>query len=131
MDLFDDVWMAKYREVWNASGEVSGALAIVNFDSTIGWGIAGEARPRGVMVVKNGKAVHAGAYKGEALNWDLRATPESWGQWQRAKVGMAGLGVAVTTGKLKFAAGDYAHMLKNPGMAGPFVNSFGLISQVK
>jgi hypothetical protein len=131
MDLFGDVWMGKYKDAWNATGDVSDALAKINFDSTIAWGIAGEEQPRGVLVVKSGKAIHAGAYKGEELNWDLRATQESWGQWQQNPVGMAGLGVAVTTGKLKFATGDYASMLKNPGMAGPFVSSFGLMSQVK
>lgn len=130
MDLFGDAWMSKYKDVWNAASNVSDALAKINFDSTIGWGIAGEAKPRGVLVVKNGKAIHAGAYKGEELNWDLRATQESWGQWQQTPVSIAGLGMAVTTGKLKFVTGDYSNMLKSPGMAGPFVNSFGLLSQI-
>jgi hypothetical protein len=131
MDLFGDSWMGKYKEVWNAAGDVSDALAKINFDSTIAWGIAGEDKPRGILVVRSGKAVHAGAYNGEDLNWDLRASQESWSQWQQSPVGMTGLGLAVTTGKLKFATGDYTSILKNPSMAGPFVSSFGLMSQVK
>jgi len=131
MEIFNEVWMSKYKDAWNSTGEVSDALAKINFDSTIGWGIAGEEKPRGILVVKGGKAVHAGAYNGENLNWDLRASPENWGQWQSKPIGMAGLGIAVTTGKLKFATGDYTSMIKNPGMAGPFVSSFGLMSQIK
>lgn len=131
MDLFSNIWMGKYKDAWNSTGDVSDALAKINFDSTIAWGIAGEDKPRGVLVVKGGKAVHAGEYKGEDLNWDLRASQENWSQWQQNPIGMVGLGMAVTTGKLKFAAGDYSSMMKNPGMAGPFVNSFGLMSQVK
>ncbi len=40
------------------------------------------------------------------------------------------MGVAVTTGKLKFATGDYASMIKNPKMAGPFIKSFALMSEI-
>jgi len=131
MELFNDAWMGKYKEIWNSTGDVSDALAKIDFDSIIGWGIAGEKFPRGVLIVKSGKAVRAGVYNGELLNWDLRASMDSWGQWQTNPLGMAGLGIAVTTGKLKFATGDYSSMIKNPGMAGPFVNSFGLLSQIK
>lgn len=131
MELFNNDWMGKYKEIWNSTGDVSDALAKINFDSVIGWGIVGEEKPRGVLVVKSGKAVRAGVYNGEPLNWDLRASMDSWGQWQTKPIGMAGLGIAVTTGKLKFATGDYTSMIKNPGMAAPFVNSFGLLSQIK
>lgn len=131
MDLFGDAWMGKYKEVWNAASHISDELAKINFDSTIGWGISGEDKPRGVLVVKGGKAVHGGTYNGENLDWDLRASKESWDQWTEYPVGMAGLGVAVTTGKLKFEAGDYKSMIRNPGMAGPFVSSFGLMGKVR
>jgi hypothetical protein len=43
---------------------------------------------------------------------------------------MAGLGMAFTTGKLKFLEGDYKGMLKDPRMAGPFVKSFSLMGKV-
>ncbi len=40
------------------------------------------------------------------------------------------LGIAVATGKLKFEKGDFASMIKNPSMAGPFVKSFALMAQI-
>jgi hypothetical protein len=131
MIMFDNEWMGKFKDVWNASAEVSEALAKINFDSTIAWGIAGDDKPRGVLVVKGGKAVQGGAYNGEHLNWDLRASQKHWDAWQQSPMGMAGLGMAVATGKLKFIVGDYGSMLKNPAMATPFVNSFGLLQKVK
>ena len=38
--------------------------------------------------------------------------------------------MAYTAGKLKFLAGDYAAMIKNPRMAGPFVKSFQVMGSV-
>jgi len=46
-------------------------------------------------------------------------------------LGMAGMGMAYTMGKLKFRTGDYGAMIKNPKMAGPFVKSFGLMQKIK
>ena len=80
-------------------------------------------------MVENGKAISAGAYNGEELNWDLRAKQASWEKWITKGIGMAGLGMAYTTGKLKFATGDYASMLKDPRMAGPFIKSFGAMAK--
>jgi len=40
------------------------------------------------------------------------------------------MGMAVATGKLKFNSGDFGAMIKNPSMAGPFVESFSLMSQI-
>jgi hypothetical protein len=44
---------------------------------------------------------------------------------------MMGLGMAYTTGKLKFKIGDYMAMVKDPRMAGPFIKSFTVMGQVK
>jgi hypothetical protein len=33
-------------------------------------------------------------------------------------------------GKLKFVKGDFAAMIKNPSMAGPFIKSFSLMSEI-
>jgi hypothetical protein len=44
--------------------------------------------------------------------------------------GMMGLGMAFTTGKMKFVVGDYTAMIKDPRMAGPFIKSFSVMGQV-
>ena len=43
---------------------------------------------------------------------------------------MTGLGLAVTTGKLKFKVGDFKAMISDPRMAGPFIKSFGAMGRV-
>ena len=72
----------------------------------------------------------AGQYGGQALNWDLRASPEDWEKWLSNGIGMMALGVAYTRGKLKFNKGDYGAMIKNPAMAGPFIKSFAVMGRV-
>ncbi len=129
-DLFSDDWMKSFMDVWNTADDLSEPLASIGFSSTIGYGFIGDDAPTGVIVVENGKATSAGAYNGEELNWDLRAKDASWDKWISKGIGMAGLGMAYTTGKLKFATGDYSSMLKDPRMAGPFIKSFGAMGKV-
>jgi hypothetical protein len=129
-DLFSAEWMGKFVDVWNASEEVSGGLAKIGFDSTMGCGFKGDDTATGVLVVEKGIATLGGAYDGQNLDWDLRADKATWEKWAAKGIGMTGLGIAVTSGKLKFATGDYGAMIKNPGMAGPFVKVFGLMGKV-
>jgi hypothetical protein len=84
-----------------------------------------------VLSIENGKAVSAGEYNGEELNWDLRASEDQWGKWISKPPGMMGLGTAYTTRKLKFNVGDYGAMVKDPRMAGPFIKSFAAMGQAK
>ena len=128
-ELFSADWMQRFMEQWNAEPELSGALAKIDFDSVIGYGFPGEDTPRGVLTVKNGKATAAGAYEGQTLNWDLRASADQWGKWMSNPPGMMGLGAAFTTGKIKFQVGDYKGMLKDPRMAGPFIKSFSVMGR--
>ena len=128
-DMFSDEWMKSFAEQWNGEPELSDALAQIGFNSTIGYGFAGEDAPTGVIVVENGKATSAGAYNGEALNWDLRASADSWEKWVAKGIGMMGLGTAYATGKLKFAIGDYTAMIKDPRMAAPFIKSFSVMGR--
>jgi|JFJP01.1.fsa_nt_gi putative sterol carrier protein len=130
-ELFSDEWMKKFMEQWNAEPDLSDALAKINFNSTIGYGFDKEDKPRGILVVKDGKATAAGVYANEELNWDLRATEASWKQWLEKGIGMAGLGMAYVSGKMKFKKGDYAAMIKDPRMATPFIKSFTVMGQVK
>ncbi len=129
-ELFSDEWMKRFQEEWNREPDLSEALEKISFSSTIGYGFLGDDTPVGFLKVENGKAVDAGAYDGEPLNWDLRASADSWQKWVAKGIGMTGLGMAYTTGKLKFPTGDYKAMLKDPRMAGPFVKSFGVMSRV-
>lgn len=123
-DLFSEEWMKSFMGKWNAEPDLAGALGKIGFNSIIGYGFDGEDAPRGVLTVVDGKAVDAGPYHGEALNWDLRASPEHWRKWLNDPPGMMGLGMAYTSRKLKFKVGDYGAMVKDPRMAGPFIKSF-------
>jgi hypothetical protein len=129
-DLFSEEWMSNYKEAWNNEPDLADALAKIEFESVIGYGFDGEENPRGVIKIEGGKAVAAGAYKGEKLNWDLRATEENWNKWMAKPPGMMALGMAYTSRKLKFKIGDYGAMIKDPRMAGPFIKSFTAMSKV-
>jgi hypothetical protein len=84
---------------------------------------------RGVLTVENGKAVAGNAYAGEALSWDIRASADQWQKWVKDPPGMMKLGMAFTTGKMKFKVGDYGAMIKDPRMAGPFIKSFSVMGR--
>jgi len=128
-DLFSPEWMTGFMNAWNSDPELSDALGKIGFNSAIGYGIDGENQARGVIVIENGKATSAGAYNGETLNWDLRASEDNWKKWCQKPPGMMGLGAAYTTRKLKFVIGDYTAMVKDPRMAGPFIKSFAAMGK--
>ncbi|MCK5719931.1 MAG: SCP-2 sterol transfer family protein [Thiomargarita sp.] len=129
-ELFSDAWMKSYMEEWNNEPELSDALAKINFSTTIGYGIKDDDKAKGIITIENGKVISAGAYNGEELNWDLRATEANWNKWLEKGLGMASLGAAYVGGKLKFKSGDYGAMIKEPRMAGPFVKSFTVMGRV-
>jgi hypothetical protein len=60
----------------------------------------------------------------------MRAAQKEWDKWTTKPLGMASMGMAFTTGKLKFVQGDFKAMIKNPSMAVPFVKSFGLMVDI-
>ncbi|MEW8015511.1 MAG: SCP-2 sterol transfer family protein [Candidatus Sedimenticola endophacoides] len=128
-ELFSDEWMKSFMEQWNAEPELSGALSQIGFNSVIGYGFEGEDQPRGCLTVENGMAVSAGSYSGETMNWDIRCGGDHWNKWIAKPPGMMGLGVAVTSGKMKFKVGDYTAMIKDPRMAGPFIKSFSVMGR--
>jgi putative sterol carrier protein len=129
-ELFSNEWINRLKDLWNETPEVSDKLAEINFNATIACGYKDEEKPACVFVVENGKAVSAGLYNDEPLDWDMRATKENWEKWAKKPLTMASIGIAVATGKLKFEKGDFASMIKNPSMAGPFVKSFALMAQI-
>ncbi len=128
--LFSAEWMAEFGKAWDAEPALGDALAKIGFNSVIGYGFLGEDAPRGYINVQNGHVVDAGAFDGQTLNWDLRASPADWEKWCNKGLGMMSLGVAYTRGKLKFQTGDYGAMIKNPAMAGPFIKSFSVMGRV-
>ncbi len=129
-ELFSAEWMASFAEHWNNENDLVGPLGEIGFNSVIGYGFPDDEQPTGVLVVENGKAVSGGAYNGEELNWDIRASADQWNKWISKPPGMMGLGAAFTTGKMKFKVGDYAAMLKDPRMAKPFIKSFSVMGRV-
>ena len=128
--LFSNEWINELKELWNSTPEVSDKLAEINFDSTIVCGFKDKDKPSCVFVVKNGKAISAGLYNGEDADWDMRASQKDWDKWIEKPLTLTSMGVAVAMGKLKFVKGDFAAMIKNPSMAGPFVKSFSLMSEI-
>lgn len=127
-DLFSDEWMKSFMDQWNGEPELSDALAAIGFNSVIGYGFDGEDSPRGVLTVVDGKGTDAGAYTGQELNWDIRASEDQWRKWMAKPPGMMGLGMAFTSRKMKFIVGDYSAMIKDPRMAGPFIKSFSVMA---
>jgi hypothetical protein len=130
MTMFTEDWMNKYKDAWNVEPGLADALAQIDFNSVIAYGFEGDDQPTGFISVENGQVVNAGAYNGETVNWDLRATPDNWAKWSKKPPGMMGLGMAYTTKKLQFKVGDYGAMVKDPRMAGPFIKSFGVMGKV-
>lgn len=128
-ELFSDEWMKGFMARWNNEPDLSDALAEIGFNSVIAYGFDGEDDPRGFVRVENGKVTEAGAFAGGPVNWDLRASPDSWQKWMEKPPGMMGLGMAYTSRKLKFKVGDYTAMIKDPRMAGPFIKSFAAMGK--
>lgn len=129
-ELFSEEWMGRFLEEWNNEPGLAGALEQIGFGSVIGYGYPNEDQPRGVITVDNGKAVSAGGYDGQTLSWDIRCDEAQWKKWIAKPPGMMGLGVAFTSGKMKFKVGDYTSMLKDPRMTGPFIKSFSVMGRV-
>lgn len=129
-ELFSSDWMNELKDQWNNDPDVKDKLAAIGFNSIITCGFKDEDQPRGVFVVENGECVRAGDYDGETPDWDMRANRKDWMKWVSKGIGLTGMGMAYTTGKLKFKSGDYGAMIKNPAMAGPFVKSFGLMKNI-
>jgi len=130
MQIFDDTWMKRFQEQWNKEPELAGALANINFNSTIGYGFPDNNEASGFIKIIDGQCVEAGIYDGRELNWDLRAKEKNWFSWLAIEVGVTSLGLAFATSKLKFLKGDFKSMMSNPKLAGPFVKSFGAMARV-
>lgn len=128
-ELFSEHWMKKYQSEWNKDNELTSILNKISFNSIIGYGFPDEQQPRACIVVERGKIISAGRYNGERLHWDLRAKPHHWHNWLQMEVGSTGLGLAHDTGKLKFLAGDFKFLMKNPDLYRSFIRSFSAMGR--
>jgi hypothetical protein len=128
--LFSDAWMNDLKDQWNNDKDVHGPLEKANFSATIAYGFKGEDNPRGIITVVSGKITKAGAYAGEELDWDLRASPQNWLLWLNEGFGLSKLGPAVAMKKLQFASGNYRQMIRNPALSHPFLLHFELMRKI-
>ena len=128
-ELFSADWAHKYKDLWNKNEDLVNQLGSSDFCSVVAFGVDGEESPRVVLTVENGLIVTAGSPNGESLNWDLRATPQEWDALVDKPPGLMKLGLAYTSRKLKFKTGDYALMIKDPGLSTAFVKCFALMGQ--
>jgi hypothetical protein len=116
-------------DAWNAPGGLEEALAPTGFTSSIAYGYENEDDPRVVIEVSSGRLASVEPYSGQSPNWDLRASRETWAAWCESPPSLMALGLAYTQRKLRFRTGDYAAMVRDPKLAGPFVRSFALFGQ--
>jgi len=123
--------MVELAQLWNADKKMTGNLAKIDFYAHIGYGFTGEENPRGYLAVDGGRVVTEGAWEGEELNWDVRASRESWKKWLKDGFGLARLGKAVTTGELVFEKGDYHKMVSNVKLSISFLRHLELMSEIK
>ena len=129
-ELFSPEWMDAYKNAWNEEPKLTEPLGEISFSTAIGYGLLDEDAPRGVLIVENGKSTSGGAYDNQEMNWDIRAGADLWEQWMKNPPNMTQIGLAYTMRRLQFKQGDYAAMLKEPRMAGPFIKSFETMAQV-
>lgn len=129
--LFSDEWMRAFAELWNTDSEMLENLSESGFSSTIGFGCSDDAKPVGIVEVRNGRVMYAGEFQGQKLDWDMRADLNAWKEWLTEGFGFDKLGVSVSTGKLSFLTGDYRQMIRHPNMAKPFLRHFELMGKLK
>lgn len=129
-DIFSTAWAQDFGQAWNFEPSVVEPLERAGFNACIGYGFIGDAQPLMVIHIQGGRVSRAAAPAGEQLDWDLRASRETWEDWCKNPPGLMGLGMAYTTGKLRFEKGDYLAMIKNPVLAAPFARSFAVMASV-
>lgn len=129
-ELFSDAWMKSLQQQWNADAEIVEPLKKAAFSARIGYGFKGEEKPRGMLVIEDGKVVTAGAYDDSDLDWDLRADQDKWVDWIETGFGLTRLGPAVATGALQFNQGNYRQMIRNPSLSHPFLQHFELMAKI-
>ena len=129
-ELFSNEWARAYMDIWNSDHDITSTLSAAGFNSVVAFGYQDEAAPRFVMTIVNGHVVSVGAKPADEIKWDLRAGRDFWQGLLSKPPGLMKLGIAYTSRKLRFNKGDYATMVKDPGLAGAFVKCFALMGKV-
>jgi hypothetical protein len=129
-NLFSETWMQEFATLWNADQEITQALNGQRFNAKMGYGFLGATHPIGVLIILHGKIKEAGLYKGQNLDWDLRADINDWQSWLGEGLSLARLGFVVAHEKLQFKTGDYRKMLRTPLLATAFLRSFCLMGSI-
>ncbi|MDH5472845.1 MAG: SCP-2 sterol transfer family protein [Gammaproteobacteria bacterium] len=128
--LFNENWMKRFQSEWNKDINLNNNTETSRWNLTIGYGFPEEGAPRGCIIMKNGHITEAGLYHGQTLDWDLRAKELHWKDWLNREVGSSSIGLAYTTGKLKFLSGDYWQIVKNPTIKKSFIKGFSVMGRL-
>ena len=128
--IFSQDWMEAFGNAWNKDAKMVESLAKADFSTIIGFGYSNEDKARGAIEVLQGKVASSGSYNGQVLSWDLRASIADWEEWLTKGFGLAKLGVAVSSGRLKFNCGDYRQMIRKPELASPFLHHFEIMASI-
>lgn len=129
-ELFSKEWAQAYKDAWNGNYEITSTLEKAGFNSVVAFGFHDEDAPNFIMTIENGYITSLDKQPESAINWDIRASRENWLALIVKPPGLMKLGMAYTSRKIRFKKGDYATMIKDPELAGAFVKSFGLMTQV-
>lgn len=130
-NLFGDSWMQEFSTLWNADQTIADVLEGQRFNANIGYGLIEASHPISILIIMHGKIVFAGSYKGQYLDWDLRADFENWKSWLKKGLNVARLSFVMAQNQLQFKQGDCRKMLRTPSLATAFMRSFELMSEVK
>jgi len=128
--LFSDAWVKSLGEAWKNDPQIVEPLTKASFSANISYGFIGDKHPKCFLSIINGQIANAALYRGEKLDWDLRADPKNWEKWISNGFGLTKLGPAVATRTLQFAQGDYRQMIRNPLLSRPFLRHFVLMSDI-
>ena len=128
--LFSAPFMQSFLEAWNGDASLAADAAEAGFSAVIGYGFEDDPQPAGVIVVRDGRATAAGAYAGEPLDADLRATPETWEKWLRRPLDPVAVGTALASRQISNRRGDLAAFAADPARARLLVRSFVVLAGV-
>jgi hypothetical protein len=130
-ELFSDDWAKAYMSIWNADGDITSTLKDAGFSSVVAFGFPeDDDHPSFVMTINNGVIASIDKKPQDVIDWDIRAAKDNWISLISKPPGLMKLGIAYTSRKIRFQKGDYATMIKDPGLAGAFVRCFVLMGEV-